>query len=164
MLDSVNKNNFRMLFDHDKIPMIDAILEVNTPSVNHSFVTIPLGSGINTKKAGDELTFGSLELSVMADKYLYNWEQFYAWMLQRKGLMDGTLFDKRIVGTFQMLAENGFVNREIEYSNIFPTDISDIQFVTNDQDSTMPVFSITLEFDYMKIIPLDKKILDKIKH
>ena len=100
------------------------------------------------KKSGDELDFGSLNITFRIDNDMSNYETILEWIYDLRDPCDGTSVERVAPATLMLFMPNGKPLREIDFFNMFPVSIGDITFATNNEDTEYAEVEVGFMFDY----------------
>ena len=149
---------FKILIDRTRYPNLEFFAQsVSHPSVNATPVELP-GKRITTLPlAGDKLTFGSLDLTIIADENLSAYQEMFKW-LQRL-VNDGQVSHSERAGkiptyadvTVAVLSSHNNTTVKLKYFDCIPTDLGAIE-LTPTGDANVVTFPITFRFSRFEII------------
>lgn len=147
-LDILKNNGFR--FSISKLPEVTFFCqEANLPSLELPAAVVPTPL-IDYPVPGDKLEFGSLSISFLIDSTMTNYKSICAWLVglgfpqkhdQYKAFLKtfggqetSPLTISQSDGTLQVLTGTNTVSQTIQFVGLQPTQLSEIQFVTDNQD------------------------------
>jgi hypothetical protein len=161
-----NKNflsplNFRFLIK--KAPHVNFFIQkVNIPSIslpspepNNPFVKVPI--------PGEHLNFSELKISFKVDEDLQNYLEIHNWIRalgkpenfnQYKTIQDQPSYTGEGIYSdisLLILSSTKMPNYEIVYIDAFPTNLSDLQFTTTDENVNYITASAVFKYNYYTI-------------
>ena len=149
---------FKILIDRTRYPNLEFFAQsVSHPSVDANPIELP-GRRITTiPLAGDKLTFGSLDLTIIADENLSAYQEMFKW-LQRL-VNDGQVSQSERAGkiptyadvTVAVLSSHNNTTVKLKYFDCIPTDLGAIE-LTPTGDANVVTFPITFIFSRFEII------------
>lgn len=143
-----------------RLPNLEFFVQnVTLPGINGGFV--PIATPFATiNRSADKLTYEDLTITVVMDENLQVFKEIHDWMT---GLTKPKSFNQydNIVNSAEglysdasvfIINSKGNVNLEFKYVDLFPTNLSGIQFNTTDTDMTVATCDITFKYTYFDII------------
>lgn len=134
------------------------VTDANIPSLNLGFVDVP-SPFKNIPIPGDKPEFGSFRLTFKIDEDMANYIEIYNWLIKlgfpsnfeqyqslasaAAGSGAGTVSD----ATLTILNSAQSPNIEVQFEDLFPVSISDINFTTT--DTTVNYVTATVEFKFV---------------
>lgn len=142
--------------------------EVNLPGVNlgSATTTFPM---LDIQSPGTKLSFNPLNVQFILDEGLVGWQQLYEWF---NSIASPEGFDKRnslteLQNIFKqnklkqysdatLTVMSGLNNPivRIQFYNVFPTTLSDVQFDTKLSADDIMTGSVSFNYDYFKFLPI----------
>lgn len=103
-------------------------------------------------------TFNDLIVSFLIDEYLMNWKLFFKWILYYNNNKDKYVEDpNNLVCDAFLIYYNNWLQKEVlkmQFINIFPTSLSDIELTTKTDGSDSLEGRVTFALDRYEIIDL----------
>jgi len=158
MQNNLNRGRFKLLFDHERIPLLEGIVGTEIPGVSLSLLSIPVGKGMKVWKPGDEIEFNDLPIRFIVDKYLLNWETILNWIYENKGLKTGIINDVNVSATLQLCGDNGVVYRELKFHGLIPMELDNIELLVDGDDTEFLVSTATFKFQYVELLPIREEL------
>ncbi len=111
---------------------------------------------------GHKLSFNSLNVTYIVDEELTAWKNMYDWFLalahpnmdERKRLLELQGGKTTSDATLTVLSALNNPIARIQFWNVFPTDMSDINFDTTQSADTIIYSTVTFNFNYYEVLPL----------
>lgn len=161
-LDILKNNGF--MFSIHKLPEITFFCqEVNLPSMTLPAAVIPTPL-IDYPVPGDKLEFGSLGISFLIDSTMSNYKSIVAWLVglgfpqrheQYKAFLErfgngeqSPLAISQSDGTLQVLTGTNTVSQTIQFVSLQPTQLSEIQFMTDVNDVVYMTAQAAFAYSY----------------
>ena len=135
------------------------VTDVKLPSLSLGFVEIPTPFKI-VEIAGNKLDYGDFELTFRLDEDLVSYFEIYNWLtaigfpenfkqfakLKNSSSAYGSLETQYSDGTVTILKSDMEPNIEINFQNMYPTSISDINFTATDTDVNYITATVTFKY------------------
>jgi hypothetical protein len=133
------------------------VTDVNLPQISLGFVELPTPFKI-INIAGSKLDYGDFNLTFRLDEDMETYFEMYDWLMaigfpenfdQYKGLSKSKPGDpKRLFSdaTLTIMTSSMVPNIEVQFEDLFPTSISDIQFTVQDND--VNYITVNVSFKY----------------
>lgn len=157
MKSTLNRSRFKLIMETGSRSLLDSIINVTHPSFSIGSLELPLYGGMKVKRPGTSSDYGILLVEFVLDDLMENYETLYSWTLENYDPRNGTGKHTPEQGVLQICRDNGTVRREIKYRNLFPIDISEVVFATNEEDTDYEIATVTFLFDYFELVPLKKE-------
>ena len=141
------------------------VTDANIPSFNLGFVNVP-SPFKNFPVPGDKPEYGSLRLTFKLDEDMNNYLEIYNWILKlgfpssfeqyqdlstaAPGSGIGTVSD----GTLSVLNSSQSPNIEVQFEDLFPISISDVNFTSADTTVNYVTATVEFKFTLYKIVKL----------
>ena len=120
--------------------------QVQLPGISLSAIEQPY-KGVNLGLTGDRMTFDQLTITFNVTEDLENYIEIYNWMhnvIQNKG--ETYKFDARLM----ILSSHNNVAKEIKFMDIFPTNLSSIDFNAQQSDIEYVQAQCTFKYTYFE--------------
>jgi hypothetical protein len=154
-------------FEIKRLPTINFFVQaVSLPSVTMGEVEIPTPF-TKLKKPGDQLMFGDLVVQFRVDEDLENYREMYNWMrsiTRVDNFEESTAWvnesspmsDERVYSDGTLTVMNSAMNPNLvcEFTNMYPSTISELPFMTTQSDVDYIEATITFKFQKFDIIKL----------
>jgi hypothetical protein len=157
------------MFSIIKLPEIQFFCqEVNLPDINLPAITqaTPLSS---PKHPGDKLEFGPLNVTFLIDEDLKNWKAIYNWMVALGFPRDRVQFSNYISANqttlnnsitqittsdavLQILSSSNNPVSSIEFIDVFPTNLTQIQLQSTTNETTYLAGQATFEYTLYQFV------------
>jgi len=135
------------------------VTDVKLPSLSLGFVEVPTPFKI-IEIAGNKLDYGDFELTFRLDEDLVSYFEIYNWLtaigfpenfkqfakLKNSSSAYGSLETQYSDGTVTILKSDMEPNIEINFQNMYPTSISDINFTATDTDVNYITATVTFKY------------------
>jgi hypothetical protein len=135
------------------------VTDVKLPSISLGFVEVPSPFKI-IEIAGNKLDYGDFQLTFRLDEDLESYFEIYNWLtavgfpenfkqyakLKNSSSAYGSLETQYSDGTLTILTNEMVPNFEVNFLNMYPTTISDVDFTATDTD--VNYISVTVTFKY----------------
>ena len=144
---TTNKNfltpiGFKFNIDNNKYPNLDYFCQsVSLPSVSLTAVETPY-KGVNLGFTGDRLTFYDLTITFNITEDMENYKETFDWL--HNCITTNELFTSDAI--LSVLSSHNNVNKEIRFSDCFPTSLSGVDFTS--QASDVEYLQATVTFKY----------------
>lgn len=141
------------------------VTDANVPSFNLGFVNIP-SPFKNFAVPGDKPEYGSLRLTFKIDEDMNNYLEIYNWILRlgfpssfeqyqdissaSPGSGNQTVSD----GTLTILNSAQSPNIEVQFEDLFPISISDVNFTSADTNVNYVTATVEFKYTLFKIVKL----------
>ncbi len=138
---------------------------VNLPSVELGFTEIPTPFKM-LPFAGDKLIYGDFQMTFKVDEDFSNYFEVYNWLKalghpesfydysQLRGAKSGNKETVLSDATLMIFNSSYMPNVEIEFQDMFPTSLGDINFNTTDTDVNYVTNTVTFKYKIFKITKL----------
>ncbi len=139
-------NGFRLTINREKFANTEFFV------TQFSLPTLSLGeTQVNYKNAqgylaGDVLQFDSLSLRIAIDETMANYTELLNWMVGNETKIE--THDMIL----SILSNNNESNKQIQFSNVFPTSIAGVEFATTNPSIEYLQTDITFRYDRFTII------------
>jgi len=142
------------------------VTDVNLPSINLGFIETPTPFKI-LEFPGDRLDYGDLQVTFRVDENFENYLEVYNWLLalgfpenygQYKRVAAADPGEKDTVysdATLTIMNSSMIPNIEVEFEDLFPTGISDINFTSTDSDLNYVTNTVSFKYKIFRV----KKVL-----
>ena len=147
MRNNAQKNRFQMLFTDELYNLQSDIFKVNLPGISLSSFEVTGYGGITYKQSGDTYDYGQLRITLRLYDDLSNMEKFQDWMHELLDPETGDSNEKSIQGTLQIYGSSGKVIKEVDFQNLRPVDIVEIDFESNTTEVDFELFEVTFDLD-----------------
>jgi len=161
---NLNTGKFKLIMEDNSKSLLDSITSVIHPNFAIGITELPAYGGMRGFKPGTSGDYGILIIEFIVDDLLENYEMLYNWILENYDPRNGTGKHSPEQGRLQICRDNGTIRREIKYRNLFPMDITEINFATNDEENDFEIATVSFKFDYFEIIPLKKENINLRKN
>ena len=155
-LNMLPPGNFKVTIDSREFANVQFFCTTaNLPTVSSSEVS----SGYTHKNAyfpGDTIEYGTFDITFIVDEEMKNYIEMYNWIKEDSGYDDD-----KIQRSTKILHEEKFkdiilsiqtnkntINKQIRFSDAFPTSLGDLAFTT--QDTAVEYITCTVTFRYNK--------------
>lgn len=141
------------------------VTDANIPSFNLGFVNVP-SPFKNFPTPGDKPEYGSLRLTFKIDEDMANYLEIYNWIVrlgfpsnfeQYQSLSTaapGTGVQTVSDATLTILNSSQSPNIEVQFEDLFPISISDVNFTSTDTDINYVTATVEFKFTLYKIVKL----------
>ena len=159
MRSEFNSGLWQLTFDEDFMSMRDEIVGCRIPGLSLSSHEKPLGRGILYKIPGDSATWEEMTFTFVVDDLMLNYEKLLNWMFDIYHPFTGEVKeDVMKAATLNMLRENKKIRRTLQFSKMFPIDLSGIDLVTNEEGEHFEIATCTMvhngwQFEPLKVSP-----------
>jgi hypothetical protein len=140
------------------------VTDVKLPSISLGFVEVPSPFKI-IEIAGNKLDYGDFELTFRLDEDLESYFEIYNWLtaigfpedfkqfakLKNSSNAYGSLHTQYSDGTLTILTGEMIPNYEVNFVNMYPTTISDINFTVTDTDVNYITATVTFKYQIYRI-------------
>lgn len=141
-----------------RLPEVEFFVQkIEIPTITLNTVNVPTRYN-RMNVPGDELNYGSLDLSFIIDENMYNYMSVFSWM---KGLTfpeDSSQYrtlsnTKGINSDISVIVLNSHKNPniKIDFTGAFPTSLSGVILDTTQTDVIYPSATVTFNYDYFNI-------------
>lgn len=145
MKSNLTKNKFKVVFTDKLRDFSPTIVNSNIPGLNIGVIEVPT-KVITLKKPAGELTFNTLELSFIVDEKMESFETIYNWIVTLRSIDEMIQTDYFEQMTLQIYTPDGeTLRKEIQFTDIFPTSLSEIIFDTVDEEDK-EIATVTFEY------------------
>lgn len=130
--------------------------EYNVQTVSLPEISVP-GAAVNLQRrniamTADKVNYGNLTVVFLVDENLQNYKEMHDWMLaivnNEDARQDGKVRDL----TLTILNSHNNVNKQIQFIDAFPIDVSALPFDLTSTDVTYLQATITFQYSYFKIL------------
>lgn len=135
------------------------VTDVKLPSISLGFVDVPSPFKI-IEIAGNKLDYGDFQLTFRLDEDLESYFEIYNWLtaigfpedfkqfaqLKNSSNSYGSLQTQYSDGTLTILTSDMVPNFEVNFLNMYPTTISDINFTVTDTDVNYITATVTFKY------------------
>lgn len=143
-----NKQNFLFsIFDLPKTQF--NITSVNLPSINLGVVSQP-STYLKIPRPGDQITYNPLTFTALIDENFTNYIEIFNWFRSFQNNTNKNYSDLKDASLI-ILNNNKNELFRVHFQNVWPTDISDIQFSLQ-ESSTPQTMDISLVYSQFDII------------
>ena len=150
---------FKIVIDRQRYGNVEFFAQnVSHPSVSAQAAQVPAGRA-NLHFPADKLTFGELQVTMIADENLMGYQELYAWMLRlvnqnhkTRVLADSDEFPSTTDMTLLVLNSHNNVAMKIRYIDCVITELGDINFQSTDDATTFITFPATFSFTRFEIV------------
>ena len=154
-------------FEIKRLPTVNFFVQaVSLPSVSMGEIQIPTPF-TKLQKPGDQLIFGDLVLQFRIDEDLVNYREMYNWMrsiVRTDNFEQSTAWtnegspmsDERVYSDGTLTVMNSAMNPNLicEFTNMYPSTISELPFMTTQNDVDYIEATVTFKFQKFDIIKL----------
>lgn len=154
-------------FEIKRLPTINFFVQaVSLPSVTMGELEIPTPF-TKLRKPGDQLIFGDLVLQFRVDEDLVNYKEMYDWMRSITRVdnfeestawtNEGTpMSDERVYSDGTLTVMNSAMNPNLvcNFTNMYPSTISELPFMTTQNDVDYIEATVTFKFQKFDIVKL----------
>lgn len=145
--------NFKITIDASEFANLQFFCTTATlPSLAQSEVLQSYGNR-NAYVPGDTLEYGTFEVSFIVDEEMKNYIEMFNWIkknadhnVQRTKTGQGTHEEKYKDITMSVLTAKNTVNKQIRFTDAFPTNLGELSFTT--QDTAVEYLTCTVSFRY----------------
>lgn len=150
----------KFLLNFERIPAVTfQCQQVNLPGASLGAVTRPTPF-LDLYSPGTKLTYSPLVVTFFIDEELESWKNMLTWFYS---IADPTGFEKRdherelqtnkhlSDATLTVLTNLNNPAVRIKFANVFPTDMSDIQFDTQSSADNIITVNVTFKYDYYTV-------------
>ena len=155
----------KFILSFDRIPTVQYFCqEVNLPGVSMGKAPINTPT-LDIFSPGNKLTYGSLDITFTIDENLTAWIELYNWFLSmaspssaQRASLSSQQTTKNIgkqafsEATLTLLTGLNNNNIKVQFHNVFPTSLSDLQFSTQNSSDTIITASSSFNYDYFTFI------------
>lgn len=144
--------NFRLTFS--KLPhVVYRVQTLSLPGIQLGTATVPTPM-IPIQRPGN-ITYDELNLTFLVGENMQDYLEIYNWM-KELGQADYVGSAERVLSDASVLIMNSAFrpNLEAQFTEVFPTSLSSIDFDSTLQDVQYATASVTLRFTRYNIIPL----------
>jgi len=110
---------------------------VNLPGITMSGMPYGLPQREGLMLPGGSVEYEQLIVGFLVDEYLKNWQEVFTWITGKPEYTDGVL---------TILSSSMNPTLEIHFANMFPTNLSEIQFDTTVMETTNLITNITFAY------------------
>ena len=138
------------------------VTNVTLPNITLGSINIPTPFKF-IDIANNKLDYGDFQLSFMLDENLGSYYEIYNWMIalgfpdnfdQYKSLKNAPKGSKETLvsdATLTILTSDMVPNIEVQFEDLFPTSISDINFTVNDTDVNYVTMTATFKYRIYRV-------------
>lgn len=154
-------------FEIKRLPTINFFVQaVSLPSVTMGEIDVPTPF-TKLRKPGDQLIFGDLILQYRVDEDLVNYKEMYDWMRSitrvdnfeesTAWVNEGSpMSDERVYSDGTLTIMNSAMNPNLvcNFTNMYPSTISELPFMTTQNDVDYIEATVTFKFQKFDIVKL----------
>jgi len=138
------------------------VTNVNLPNITLGSITIPTPFKF-IDIANNKLDYGDLQITFMLDENLESYYEIYNWLVaigfpdnfdQYKKVKDAPKGSKETTvsdATLTILTSDMVPNIEVQFEDLFPTSISEINFTVNDTDVNYVTMTATFKYRIYRV-------------
>ena len=144
-------------FNMTKVPFVTYFCQrVNVQSFGLEAIEQPTSYGARIFKAEDAYNYEDLQIEFIVDENMKNWVERHDWLRTCANLKDRKEFESRDVHSTnaELVILNSAYNpiKVVEFTNIIPTSIGQIQFDSTTTDPEPISTTATFRFDYYDVV------------
>lgn len=144
----LSPTSFKLTIDSLKYANTEYFLTtVNLPDMSIGEVATPY-RGYTGYFSGDRATFSPITASIIIDEDMKNYIEIYNWII---GNIENTEMEKSDMILSIMNSKNN-VTKQIQFINAFPTNISAVQFSTQNTEVNYVTCDVTFRYDVFRPI------------
>jgi len=151
MSQNLVKNKYQMVFDDSLYNLSQEIISVTLPSISLSTEEKRTPLGGKFFESGENIDYSPLSIQFVVGSDMSNYINLIDWVYELYNPMELTISDKEIQGSLLVYDVSGNLRRTFDFQNLRPTDISEIEFASNDTDNNYEVCTVSFVFDHMRV-------------
>jgi hypothetical protein len=140
--------NFKFTFGRAEMDSVEkSIINIGLPDVTIAEVLTPSKNRAGYTP-GDRVEYAPLTATFLVNEDLSNYKEIFNWMISNR---DGEQPEK-CDGQLSILSSHSNTNQRVQFVNLFPSSLSQLDFVAQ-SDSAEPVqATVTFRYDYYKFL------------
>jgi hypothetical protein len=95
-----------------------------------------------------DVTFDDFSIRIAMDEDMNVYKELYDWVMKHRDTTDPIVYD----ATLMVLTNHNLPNNKIQFTNLFPTSVSGLEFSTQATDVEYLQADVTFRYDYFKIL------------
>ena len=158
-LNYLQPTGFRILIDRTRYPNLEFFAQsVTHPSVTVNAVELPVRRVTSVPLAGDKITNGSLDISVIVDEDMSAYKEMHSWLERIVNEGETTSLDRMTKNptyadiTVSVLSSHNNTKLKIRYLDCVPTDLGTVELASTGGDAAVITFNCTFRFSRFEII------------
>ena len=158
-LNYLQPTGFRILIDRTRYPNLEFFAQsVTHPSVTVNAVELPVRRVTSVPLAGDKITNGSLDISVIVDEDMSAYKEMHSWLERIVNEGETTSLDRMTKNptyadiTVSVLSSHNNTKLKIRYLDCVPTDLGTVELTSTSGDAAVITFNCTFRFSRFEII------------
>ena len=139
-------NGFKLTINREKFPTTEFfVTSFSLPSMNLGETQVNYKNAVGFV-SGDTITFDPITLRIAIDETMTNYIELNKWMVDNE-----TKIEKHDM-ILSILSSHNQTNKQIQFTNVFPTSLSGVEFTTSGTGIDYLQTDITFRYDRFKII------------
>lgn len=139
-------NGFRLTINREKFSNTEFfVTSFSLPSLNLGETQVNYKNAVGFAP-GETLQFDSLTMRLAIDETMANYTELLQWMVDNEKKLE--VHDMIL----SILSNNNTTNKQIQFSNVFPTALSGVEFSTSGADIEYLQTDVTFRYDRFTII------------
>jgi hypothetical protein len=133
-------------------------VELNISSFSLPAIAIPVAQSPTTltdiKEPATKADFEPLDITFILDEDMKTWFEIYSWMNRIAPFksLDSYSYDERFFdGTIIINNSNNNPIMRIKFYNMFPTNLSPVEFTEEDSEAVIKTCNVTFEYFYYEV-------------
>ena len=146
MRSGLTKNKYKLIFTKAYSDLSPEILKCNQPGLSLATTVVNYGNA-KINRPSNDLSFNPLIIEFTVSKDMEIYKKIANWIISLSDPKNNTRSEFFEYATLQIYTPDGSILRnEIQFTKLFPTDISDIDFEAYSEEE-IEVASVTFSYD-----------------
>tara|TARA_B100001564_G_C20626365_1_gene664895 strand:- start:729 stop:1256 length:528 start_codon:yes stop_codon:yes gene_type:complete len=158
-LNYLQPTGFRILIDRTRYPNLEFFAQtVSHPSVNVNPVELPVSRVSSVPLAGDKVTYGTLDISVIVDENMSAYKEMHSWLERIVNEGETSALERMTKNptyadiTVSVLTSHNNTKLKLRYLDCIPTDLGAVELASTGGDASVITFTSTFRFSRFEII------------
>ena len=152
MLNGLTKNKFKLVFTNKFSELSPEITSVQLPGISLGTIAVETRT-ISVDYPSGDLSFNPLTISFFVEKDMKSYKKIINWMFAIRDPEDAIEKELFEEATLQIYTPDGkFLRLEIQFSKVFPIEISDIDFESQTESDVPEIATVTFRYHYHKFL------------
>lgn len=95
-----------------------------------------------------DVTFDDFSIRIAMDEDMKVYKEIYEWMMKHRDSNDAVVYDATLI----ILTNHNIPNNKIQFTNLFPSNVSGLEFNTQSTNVEYLQSDVTFRYDYFKIL------------